>query len=243
MNPSIVCWFSGGVTSAVATKITLEANPPGAVEIVFFETGNHHPDNARFFRECEAWFGQSIATFQHEKHKDIDSVFRKERLINTPFGAPCTKILKKQMRFQYERENPEIEAQVFGFEDEKRERVRAERFSRSYPHTNAQFPLIEAGLTKADCITILTQNRIDLPAMYHLGFSNNNCIGCVKGGMGYWNHTRIHFPEVFARMAALERELGGSCINGVYLDELDPSRGRHEPLDLPECGIFCNVNE
>ncbi len=49
---------------------------------------------------------------------------------------------------------------------------------------------------------------IELPAMYKLGYRNNNCIGCPKGGMGYWNKIRVDFPEVFERMAALQRELG-----------------------------------
>lgn len=31
--------------------------------------------------------------------------------------------------------------------------------------------------------------------MYDLGYANNNCIGCVKGGIGYWNKIRIDFPE------------------------------------------------
>ena len=38
----IVCWFSGGVTSTVATKLALERYDD--VEIIFFETGNHHPE-------------------------------------------------------------------------------------------------------------------------------------------------------------------------------------------------------
>ena len=36
----------------------------------------------------------------------------------------------------------------------------------------------------------------------------NNCIGCVKGGMGYWNKIRRDFPERFEEMAALEKEIG-----------------------------------
>ncbi len=37
--------------------------------------------------------------------------------------------------------------------------------------------------------------------MYDLGYPNNNCIGCVKGGMGYWNKIRKDFPEVFQKRA------------------------------------------
>ena len=51
---------------------------------------------------------------------------------------------------------------------------------------------------------------IKRPAMYDLGYGNNNCIGCLKGGMGYWNKIRIDFPEVFDRYSSLERETGHS---------------------------------
>ena len=37
----------------------------------------------------------------------------------------------------------------------------------------------------------------------------------------------------------LERELGCSCINGLYLDELEPGRGRMDMEIFPECGIMC----
>lgn len=32
-----------------------------------------------------------------------------------------------------------------------------------------------------------------------------------------------------------------NVIKGVYLDELDPKAGRHENIELPECGIYCEV--
>ena len=65
--------------------------------------------------------------------------------------------------------------------------------------------------------------------------------GCVKGGMGYWNRIRKDFPSVFSERAKLEREIGASCINGVYLDELDPERGRLEDEVMDECGIMCEL--
>lgn len=81
--------------------------------------------------------------------------------------------------------------------------------------------------------------------MYRLGYHNNNCIGCVKGGMGYWNKIRRDFPETFARMAAIERDVNATCLkddNGqVFLDELDPERGKDEGPIVPECGLFCDL--
>lgn len=72
-----------------------------------------------------------------------------------------------------------------------------------------------------------------------MGYQNNNCIGCVKGGMGYWNKIRKDFPDVFDRMAKLEREVGHSCISGIYLDELAPDRGNMSEEIIQDCGIMC----
>lgn len=107
------------------------------------------------------------------------------------------------------------------------------------PQFNHEFPLIDKMLSKADAHGILDNLGIKRPFMYDLGYSNNNCIGCVKGGMGYWNKIRVDFPEVFDRMAKLEREVGHSCINGVYLDELEPDRGRMEDEIMTDCSIMC----
>ena len=81
--------------------------------------------------------------------------------------------------------------------------------------------------------------------MYDLGYSNNNCVGCPKGGIGYWNKIRVDFPEVFELRAKREREIGHTCLkdkNGpIYLDELDPNRGRMEDEIMEECSIFCQI--
>ena len=236
-----VSWFSGGVTSAVATKLVLDDDPD--LRIIFAETGSHHDDMPRFIDDCERWFDRSIEVHQADGYCDIFDVFMKKRFINSAWGAPCTRILKREVRLRIESES-DIESQVFGFDKSNNDQIRAERFAMSYPHTNPRFPLIEHGLSKRDCMSRLSDAGIDLPAMYLIGYANNNCIGCVKGGMGYWNRIRVDFPDVFERMARLERELGhtvlrvaGEC---MYLDELAPDRGRMSKPLVDSCGMFCS---
>jgi hypothetical protein len=82
--------------------------------------------------------------------------------------------------------------------------------------------------------------------MYQLGYEYNNCVGCVKGGMGYWNKIRVDFPEIFDRMAKLERELGRTVLrdNGpLFLDELDPTRGNHQTEPSIDCSLLCSLAE
>lgn len=234
---SVIAWWSGGVTSAVATKIALAQYKD--VQIYFCETNQHHIDNQRFKTECEKWYRQKIHVLTNTKWKSVEKVLE-HGYINGPSGAYCTKLLKKDVRIAVEK-IVDFSAQVFGFEFEKKQTKRADRFIEQYPTSKAVFPLIEKKITKKDCMEMLLKNSIELPEMYRLGYSNANCIGCVKGGMGYWNKIRKDFPQVFERTAQLERKAGHTCIKGIYLDELKPDQGRHEKIDLPECGIYCEV--
>jgi hypothetical protein len=238
----IVCWFSCGAASAVATKLAITENA-GRLPLVvaYTEVVNEHPDNKRFLSECREWFGQDIQVLRNEVYGgDIMRVFRKKRFIVGPQGAPCSRELKRWVRVLFEQED---DIQVFGFTSD--ERHRAERFASNNAYLTLKTPLIERDLNKSDCQSILWAAGIKRPAMYDLGFRNNNCVGCVKGGMGYWNRIRVHFPDRFAEMARLEREIGASINHTdsgpVYLDELDPARGIHEEEPDIECGVFCQL--
>jgi hypothetical protein len=57
--------------------------------------------------------------------------------------------------------------------------------------------------------------------------------------MGYWNKIRIDFPDIFKRRSIMERDIGASCINGKYLDELEENAGREQKVILEDCGFFC----
>lgn len=238
----MIGWFSGGVTSAVACKIAIDAGHD--VDLFYCETGNHHSDHERFIQDCEHWYGRSIKILRSAKFASVEETIRYSKYLNGPDGAKCTRYLKKDLRIALEKVWP-FDHQIFGFEYEKPQINRAIRFNEQYPDAKAVFPLIEKKIDKPMAMQMLVNAGIELPMMYRLGYSNSNCIGCVKGGAGYWNKIRRDFPEVFERMAKLEREINGAIIRQkgkrVFLDELDPSAGRHEDISLPECGVVCPV--
>jgi 3'-phosphoadenosine 5'-phosphosulfate sulfotransferase (PAPS reductase)/FAD synthetase len=235
-----VCWWSAGAASAVAAHLALRKGP--AIVAYCDTSATEHPDNLRFLRDCENWYGQEIMRLRSDKYTDIYDVFAKTRYLVGNAGARCTTELKKLVRRKFQQ--PE-DTQVFGFTSE--EVKRAKEFRGNNIEVTAWFPLIDEGLTKVDCRNIIRSAGIAVPAMYGLGYKNNNCIGCVKGGAGYWNKIRVDFPEVFTRMAKIEREMGvtinKSRIGGqavrVYLDELQPGVGRYETEPDIECGIYC----
>jgi len=239
-----VVWFSAGAPSAVAAKLTLAQGP---CVIVYTNPGSEHPDNERFISDCEAWFGQEVVRLHSDRYADTWEVWERTRYLVGVQGARCTAELKRRVRAQFERPD---DVSVFGFTIE--EVARADRFREQNPGVDLVTPLVTAGLTKPDCLAMVEHAGITLPAMYLLGYKYNNCCGCVKGGIGYWNKIRVDFPDVFARMALLERDIGhailsenvaGATKTPVWLDELDPSRGNHASEPDVECSIYCAIAE
>ena len=204
--PRTLVWFSAGAASAVAAKLTL-ASTTDEVVIAYTDPGSEHPDNVRFIDDCERWFGHPVVRLRSERYVDTWQVFEERRFLNSPQGALCTTEMKKKVRFAFQRPD---DVQVFGYTAE--EQARADRFRQQNPEVDLRTPLIERGLTKDDCLGIIERSGIAMPAMYLLGYRNNNCIGCPKGGMGYWNKIRRDFPDVFDRMARIEREIGATVL-------------------------------
>ena len=229
----IISWFSCGVTSAIATKITLQRK--NDVRVIYIDTGSEHPDSVRFLHDCEKWFNHPIEIYSSSEYHSHFDVIEKTKFLNSPYGARCTLELKKKVRWAIEDEMKVWDGQVIGYDIS--EKNRAIRFRQQYPKAKAIFPLVEHQLSKSDCMVLIRKAGIELPQMYRLGFHNNNCIGCVKGSKGYWSHIKLHFPDVFDRMAKLEREIGHSCIRDCYLDELIPV---NLPPIVESCSLFCD---
>lgn len=244
----VVCWFSCGVTSAVATKLALEKyGGVYPVVVAYTDTGSEDDDNLRFLRDVERWLGIQVVILHSDKYTDTFDVYEKTGWLVGPAGARCSLELKKKVRQAFE--DIEGDLQIFGYH--VGERKRAERFVENNPLAVCEFPLIDAELTKEDCQTILMQHGIRRPATYDLGFKNANCLkhGCVKGQAGYWNHYRKVFPERFRRMAEMERRIGaaickteaGGVRTPIYLDELPEDMGSYDAEPAFQCGLFCGI--
>jgi hypothetical protein len=236
----VVAWFSCGDASAVACRLAQKRYPQRDLVIARIVLTSEHEDNERFAADCSVWYGRYIATLRSTEYEDTWDVWQSRRYIAGIAGAPCTTALKKAVRFEFQRAD---DLHIFGYTIE--EQKRADQFRKSNPELDVEFPLIDAHLTKADCHAIVRAAGIELPAMYRLGFGNNNCIGCPKGGAGYWNMIRRHFPEQFARMATLSRELGARLVKQdgarVFLDELRPETGRQQDEQPINCSPFCET--
>jgi hypothetical protein len=234
-------WFSCGAASAVATKLTPDAEP------VYCETGAEHPDNERFFAACEAWFGRPITRLKSDKYADTWDVWTKRRYLAGVQGALCTVELKAAPRLTYQRPD---DVHVLGYTADATDVTRANRLRDTYPEMTILTPLIDRGLMKEHCLDMVQRAGIALPPLYALGFSNNNCIPCVKAqSPSYWALVRREFPEKFERMARLSRELGVTLAKNttgererMFIDEIPLDQAVTDPIQ-PSCDFLCHLAE
>jgi len=226
----------------VATKLAI-VNNAGRLPLVAARcvVREEHPDNDRFAADCEKWFGMPITNLINKKFDgSIYEVFRQRSYISGVQGAPCTLHLKKEVRFAFERPS---DAHVFGYCAE--EQGRWDDFLDAN-NIDATSPLMDRGLSHSDCLAIVQDEAIELPAMYRLGYKHNNCIGCCKAtGQGYWNKIKKDFPANFDRMAKESRRLNVRLIRvndeRKFLDELKPGTGNYQDEPEVQCGVFCEI--
>ena len=230
-----VVWLSAGVSSFVAGYLAKDVD-----EWIYIDIEDQHTDSMRFIKDCERVIGKPVTVLSSLFYRNVEQVCRSVRYVNGPTGAPCTRMLKKQDRKRWELDHMTEElTYVWGMDcDEKH---RADRIVEGFPQVKHEFPLIDNNLSKADAHGICKQLGIKRPAMYDLGYNNNNCIGCVKGGAGYWNKIRVDFPDVFKSRSEMEREIGHSILKECFLDELPEDKGRMSDEVMEECSILCQL--
>ena len=232
----LVVWFSAGAASACALKLVAHLNPMA----VYCDTSkDEHKDNERFRRDVEAWTGVRVTTIASKLYASVEDVFEARSYMSGPAGAPCTVEMKKVPRFDFQRAD---DTHVFGMTiDEKR---RIARFESDNHDMNLTWPLVEAGMSKPDCLRMIEAAGIAIPAMYLLGYENNNCAGCVKAtSPAYWNLVRKTHPAVFARRCEQSRRLGARLVKlkgvRIFLDELPEQAAERVAEDL-SCGPQCS---
>lgn len=248
-----VCNFSCGAASAVATKLTIgEYGLSHEVLVVNAYLASEHPDNRRFLADCEAWFGRPITVVRDVKYNaDAYEVFRKRRYTKGRYGAACSKALKREVIDSHFPPR-DGDMTVLGYTAEEHERF--DDWIDANADRRAIAPLIDNKLGKADVLAMVERAGIELPLMYRMGYHNANCIGCVKGGAGYWNKIRRDFPEKFEEMAQIEELIGPSAylfrhrsgpLKGKRfpLRELPPTMGRYEDEPDISCSAACEFVE
>lgn len=239
----IAVWFSCGAASAVAAKLTIEKYPDCDVRVLNSPIAEEDQDNRRFLSDVQDWLGVEIEIVRSNKYpsQSAREVWEARRFMSSVSGAICTEELKKKARQDWEKNN-KVDWHVLGFTYEEKDR--AKRFMLT-ERDNIIPVLIDAKISKIQCMEMISEARIALPRVYKLGYPNANCIGCVKAtSPTYWNLVRKTHPDTFDDRAKQSRDIGVKLVRvdnkRIFLDELDPNQTGYSIKDnFGECGLFC----
>ncbi len=245
-DQKIVVWFGAGAASAVAAKKAVELySKRNEVTVINTPILEEHEDNRRFVKDVEEWIQHPIIELRNMDfpNSSIMEVFRKRRYISGIEGAPCTMVLKKEARYQYESTHT-IDWHVLGFTID--EWPRQKKFNLN-ERGNTIPILITDLIEKSDCFRILRNAGIRRPIVYDLGLPNGNCLGCVKAtSPTYWNLIRKIAPQRFLEIALLSRELRVRLVRvkgkRIFIDELKET-DTGAPIKSWDCNIFCDMGD
>ena len=241
----VIVGFSGGATSAWCAGWALRTFSKESVVLLFHDTKEEDPDTYRFIRDMSEKLGVPIT--ERSDGRSVTQVFHDEGALANNRMAFCSRILKANQRDRYFDElratGEKDIVNVLGFSAREWQRVQRATARAESSGYSARFPVVEEQVTKQQCADWVESLGVKLPAMYCWS-EHANCVGCVRGGKGYWLAVAKHAPDVFEQRCLLEEEFEHTIIKDTSLRQLVITGLKREvrPREAIELG-YCDCGD
>jgi 3'-phosphoadenosine 5'-phosphosulfate sulfotransferase (PAPS reductase)/FAD synthetase len=245
--------FSGGLGSYATAKRVIEQHGKENVMLVFTDTKIEDKDLYRFIDDVVN--SLEVEYLYLAEGRDVWEVFFDEKYMGNSRYGNCTKRLKQEVfRKWLEANYAPNECIVYLGIDW----TESHRYERAVPHWipyTVKAPLCdEPYITKEDIFEDLKKSNIEIPRLYKLGFSHNNCGGfCVKAGHGHFKNLLEKIPNLYKYHEEKEQEFRNTfnkdvsilkkekTVNGVRLSRpftLKELREQLEKKDMEQLDLF-----
>jgi len=222
----MIVTFSGGKDSTAMVLRLLEEGRQ-IDEIVFFDTGWEFPQMYEHIKQVEKYIGRKITRLEPKKpfsywmfERPVISRKTKEvgRIGNgwpTPLRRWCTReklnALKKYCRGRQ---------RYIGIAADEQHRVR---------DNGDSYPLIEWGMTEADCLEYCYQHGFDWDGLYE-HFHRVSCFCCPLQRLDSLRALRKHYPDLWKTMLEWGDRLGEG--NNIFRDQGRDKSGKRRYVTL-----------
>ena len=187
--------FSGGIGSWLAAKRVAEKYGTDNLFLVFTDVLIEDEDLYRFLHEAAENVGGELIVLADGR--DPWDVFRDRRYMGNTRTAHCSEELKSKPFQKWLKEQAFDDFVVYlGIDWTEEHRLIAHR---KHVDHKVEAPLCgEPYLNPQQMRDALEAEGIELPKLYKLGFSHNNCSGgCVKAGQGQWALLHKTMPDKY----------------------------------------------
>ena len=201
--------LSGGLASAWCAGWALRTFPKKDVVLYFNDTKWEHPDLYRFLDDLEAYFNHPIT--RDSDGRSPEDLFHYNSALASDFMPFCSKVLKVKRMQKFFNDGDSL---IFGIGID--EIKRKKRLIYAYQVASAKlkktpklmFPLISNQVTTYSVYDFIKGTGIEIPELYRLGFTHNNCSGgCVRSGKAQWSLLLDRLPDVYAERERVENDM------------------------------------
>jgi 3'-phosphoadenosine 5'-phosphosulfate sulfotransferase (PAPS reductase)/FAD synthetase len=193
--------ISGGKDSAALAVYMHEKLPE--LEYFFCDTGKELKETYDYLGRLEARLNITILRLSAERDFDhwLDVY---GGVLPSPSVRWCTKALKIEPLERYVGDDHAVSYVAIRADERDRK-----GYISTKPNISAEFPFIDAGITKADVETILKQSGIGLPE-YYKWRSRSGCFFCFFQQKIEWIRLHDQHPDLFEQAVAYEETRGGA---------------------------------
>lgn len=207
MDLTHIVFYSGGLGSWMTAKRVIEKYGKENVVLLFTDTLSEDKDLYRFLDDTEKYFDLKITRIADGR--DIWQVFKDARFLGNSRIAPCTGQLKQKLSRKWIKAHFQPDECILYLGIDWTEIHRTEAPRKHWDPYQVEYPMCEEPyLDKEDVRNELKRAGIELPYLYKIGMSHNNCNGmCVKGGQGHWVQLLKASPERYSEAEKHEKEM------------------------------------
>lgn len=202
-----IIFYSGGLGSWMTANRVIEKYGIENTILLFTDTLIEDEDLYRFLDETEKDFGINITRIADGR--DVWEVFKDVRWIGNSRVAQCSHLLKQKKAREWIENNfnPDECVLYLGIDWTEQHRTVAPR--KHWKPYKVEFPLCkEPYINKIDIVKELESRNIEIPRLYNMGFTHNNCGGfCVRAGQGHFINLLKQMPERYKYHEEKEQEM------------------------------------
>ena len=228
-----IIFFSGGIGSFHAARRVIEKHGKENVVLLFTDTKVEDDDLYRFMEDAANHFDVPITTIADGRTPW--EVFYDKRYLGNSRLAQCSHVLKQETARLWIESNYEPEDCILYLGIDWTEEHRTEKPRKNWAPYRVDFPLCEEPfITKDEMLQYLEEINIEVPYLYKLGFSHNNCGGmCVRGGQAHFIKLLETLPERYAELEKIEKDMQAYLQKDVTILTRQ-RKGQRENLSLQQ---------
>jgi 3'-phosphoadenosine 5'-phosphosulfate sulfotransferase (PAPS reductase)/FAD synthetase len=235
-------FFSGGIGSFFTTKRVIQTHGKEDVILLFTDTLIEDDDLYRFMDDAEKFFDVPVTKIADGRTPW--EVFKDVRWLGNSRLAQCSHILKQKTAEKWIKANFQPNECILYLGIDWSEEHRTKAPTRNWEPYKVEFPMCEEPfLSKDEMIQYLETVGIEIPKLYKLGFSHNNCSGmCVRAGQGHFINLLKQLPERYLELEEVEKEMQRYLEKDVTILKRTKNKVR-ENLSLEQLRLEYQANQ